>query len=100
MNIDETEILLDPRETHRSEVMALGRTVMANERTFLAFFRMALGLAAAGGGILQIWEHPFLRGLGITFIAASVIITAMGVSRYLRRKKSFEQVVALHASER
>jgi uncharacterized membrane protein YidH (DUF202 family) len=76
--------------------MALGRTVMANERTALSFLWTAIGLAGAGAGILKLWDHPGLDGLAFFFLTASVLMLALGWVGYWTRRKSFVAIADYH----
>ncbi len=97
--IREKEILRNLSDQHPGEILAIGRTVLANERTFLAFFRTALGLAAAGGGMLHLLEHPVFEGIGVGFIVAAVVCLAVGAVRYWQRRGLFNRIIARHESE-
>ena len=65
-----------------TDMLALGRTLMANERTFLGYVRTAVGFLAGGVGILMYFKHPILVVTGFVLIIASVIISTIGVRNY------------------
>jgi putative membrane protein len=58
------------------------RFTLANERTFLAYERTAIGLVAASVAVLQIfegWEHTVL---GVALLVAGTVASAGGYLRY------------------
>ena len=44
--------------------LAIGRTVLANERTLLSFVRTAVGQLAGGIGLIAYLKHPVIVGAG------------------------------------
>ena len=63
-------------------VLAIIRTTLANERTFLSFLRTALGLFLGGIGLIKFWGHPLVEVLGWVFIAAAAVLLGIGIFRY------------------
>ena len=58
------------------------RFTLANERTFLAYERTAIGLVAASVAVLQIfegWEHTLL---GVLLLLAGTVASVGGYLRY------------------
>jgi putative membrane protein len=68
--------------------LALERTRLANERTFMAYIRSALYLVIGGLALIQLEGHGELEWVGITSLAFSVIFAAIGMVRFytLRRQ--------------
>ncbi len=68
------------------------RFTLANERTFLAWIRTALGLIAGGVAVTQLLE-PFAvswgrRGLATALIAAGAAVAAASVRRWQRVQRA------------
>jgi putative membrane protein len=69
------------------EKLAIQRTIMANQSTFLAFLRTALYFMVAGLSIqslLKIKQGYWLEWL---FFTAAIVIFITGVINYLRHRK-------------
>jgi putative membrane protein len=68
--------------------LALERTRLANERTFMAYIRSALYLVIGGLALIQLEGHGELEWVGITALALSGIFGAIGMVRFytLRRQ--------------
>ena len=74
------------------DLMTIGRTIMANERTLLAFLRTALGFFLGGTAMIKYLNHPFFEGLGWVFIGVAPVLLAWGLYRYKRVKKVIKRV--------
>jgi len=58
------------------------RTILANERTFLAYLRTALTLFAAGVTFIRFFGIELLSIVGYIFIVFSVVLVVIGTIRY------------------
>jgi putative membrane protein len=64
------------------------RTYLANERTFLAWFRTGITLVALGLAAAQfltrdvIGDVPLRRGIAIGFVVSGIIMSLTGAARY------------------
>lgn len=74
------------RDLTLTDYLAIDRTVLANERTLLAYGRTALGMMVVGGTIIKFLEGWWLPGLGGAFIVAGLAVMGLGWRRYLRVK--------------
>lgn len=72
------------------DFLAADRTVLANERTFMAYIRTALALAAGGGTLIHFFETPLIKIGGILLIVLAVVILIWGIRRFLHYKRSLE----------
>ena len=61
---------------------AMHRTVLANERTFLAYIRTALTLFVAGISFIRFFGIAFLSFIGYIFILLSVVSVVFGTLRF------------------
>ncbi len=92
MNDDDDEDLVG-----RADPDSRARTYLANERTFLAWFRTGITLVALGLASAQFLTRdlvtgvPLRRGIAIAFVAAGLIVTVNGLSRYFRGSREIAQ---------
>jgi putative membrane protein len=81
----------------RADPDSRARTYLANERTFLAWFRTGMALVALGLASAQFLTRelvtglPLRRGIAIGFVAAGLIVTLNGLSRYFRGSYEIDQ---------
>jgi len=72
--------------------LAIDRTLLANERTVLAYLRGALTLFIAGVTFLHFFDTGMLLYIGIFCILLGLAIGILGVLRYLKMDKSIRIV--------
>lgn len=77
----------------RTDYLALARTKLANERTFLAYFRTFAVLLSSGFALIKIEALHSLEGLGYFFIVASIIIFTVGIVRFFLVRKSIRKIL-------
>ncbi len=69
------------------ELLAASRSVLSNERTFLAYQRTALTQLAVAATFIRFFDHPALTVVGWLLVPASVVTIVLGVLRYRRMRK-------------
>jgi putative membrane protein len=68
------------------------RFTLANERTFLAWIRTALALAAAGLGVIQLIDDlPGSEALGIALLALAFVTAATAYRRWAMNESSMRR---------
>ena len=75
-----------------SESLALIRTKMAADRTFLAYVSTSVGFAASGAGLLKFWEWQFAYVVGWALIFLSIVLVIVGVREYLKALRIYRLV--------
>ena len=72
----------------RTDFLAMERTKLANERTFLAYFRSFVVMTSSGFAVLKLEMLQQLLTLGYFFIVAGIMMLIIGVVRfyYVKRK--------------
>ena len=70
-----------------ANLLTIGRTTMANERTLLAFLRTSLAFCIAGIGMIKYLDHPLLGAIGWCFTVLAVLFFIWGIHRYRHVKK-------------
>jgi putative membrane protein len=73
-----------------SDILALVRTRMANDRTGLAYIRTTLSLMASGGGLITLFETPLAHIPGWILILAGVVVGIGGFRAYLRAHRIYK----------
>lgn len=74
------------------DFLALDRTIMANERTFLAWFRTAISLIAGGLAIIKFSEDLIFLISGVILIGMGFVIGLIGTIRYIRIHKRLAKI--------
>lgn len=72
--------------------LAIDRTILANERTVLAYLRGALTLFIAGVTFLHFFDKGVLLYIGILCVPLGLAVGFFGVLRYLKMDKSIRIV--------
>lgn len=68
--------------------LAYDRTVLANERTLLSYFRTAIALLAAGGTLIKLFAiEPGMVRLGYLLLAVGAISIVVGALRFIAVRK-------------
>ncbi len=72
----------------RTDVLAMQRTQLANERTFLAYFRTSIVFLSSGFAILRISVLSEIRDVGYFLAILAPILFLVGFLRffYVKRK--------------
>ena len=70
-----------------NDYLAIDRTVLANERSLLAYGRTSLAMLAIGGSCLKFFDSMWIQTLGVAFIGASIITMARGWARFRGMQK-------------
>ena len=81
-----------------SDMLAIGRTAMANERTLLSFISTSVGLLASSVGLIKFVEGPFFLILGWMLVPISLAFLIWGVIRYFRVKRLLQESHSLMKS--
>lgn len=77
----------------KSDYLALARTKLANERTFLAYFRTFTVLLSSGFALIKIEAlHSFIE-LGYFFIVSSILIITIGIVRFFFVRKTIRKIL-------
>ena len=82
----------DSAKREPSNLLTIGRTIMANDRTLLSFSRTSLAFFAAGIGLIKYLDHPAYDVIGWIFIGLAGAFLIWGTHRY-RHVKSILQAV-------
>ena len=72
----------EPGQLILRDHLAIDLTVLANERTFLAYIRTALTLFVVGASLIKFFDSLPATVIGWVFIPLGLIVLALGISRY------------------
>jgi putative membrane protein len=70
------------------EKLAIERTVMANQRTFLSFLRTSLYFSIAGLSIKQLLVFRYGSVVVVVFFMISFLLLVAGIATYVHQKKN------------
>lgn len=68
------------------EKLALQRTILANQSTFLSFLRTAMYFLVAGISINNLTSIKYGKIIELVFILVSVVLLVIGILNYRRQK--------------
>lgn len=75
--------------------LALDRTVLANERTFLAYGRTALGLFLGGLTLIKLFPSDFTVATGWVFVVSAVAVFIYGARRFFKMHGHYRSLAAM-----
>ncbi len=73
------------------EKLAIERTAMANDRTFLSFVRTSLYFAIAGISVNSLLNISYGWLIEILFLVLSVVILTVGFVKFYSQKKKLKE---------
>lgn len=80
-----------PLPLSTTDWLAIERTKLANERTFLAYFRTAFAILAGGITIVRLEVLQDIRALGYLFILLAPVVFFIGLWRMFSVKRRIER---------
>jgi len=78
---------------NRTELLPLARNKLANERTFLAYFRTFVVFPGSDMAVLKIELFHTVSIVGYFFIAMAFLILVIGIARFFYTKRQIEKMV-------
>lgn len=73
------------------EKLAIERTIMANDRTFLSFLRTSLYFSIAGMTINELVDLPYGNTAEIVFWLLAAIVLITGIAKYLSGNRKIQE---------
>ena len=80
------------KELSLQDQLAVARTVLANERSLLAFIRTSFSLLIAGITFIRFFEYASFIILGWIMLPLSLIVLTSGIIRYKKMKSLIHDV--------
>ncbi len=78
-----------------TDILAIARTELANQRTLLAYIRTSFFFMGLGLTIIGIDSFEKLKFLAIPLFMASPVIIFIGIITYYKEKRKIETIGAL-----
>ena len=72
--------------------LAAVRSILANERTFLAYQRTAVTTFAAAASFIKFFNIPALEVVGWLLLPVSALTAVLGIVRYQRMRRMIQQM--------
>lgn len=94
----ESKKIIEKIKGNPNEMLALGRTIMANERTLLSFITTWLALLAGGIGLIKFIDHPVVVFIGWVCIPVSFGFLIWGVKSYKSIQKILNTIADMDSS--
>ena len=82
----------EPSELQLTDHLAIDRTVLANERTLLAYGRTAIVLVASGATLLKHFDEADMQVAGVALIALGGVAAVVGIWRFLTFRRRISRV--------
>lgn len=74
------------------DYLAADRTVLANERTFMAYIRTSLALAAGGASLIHFFDPLVIKAGGVLLIALAILVLGWGIQRFIYYQRSLKSL--------
>lgn len=86
-------------EEHRTlaDSLAVDRTLLANERTGLAYLRTALGIVLGGLAVFRFFErqrHDVYEMMGILALVGAAVLAWVGIRNFRNNQKTYRTLYA------
>ncbi|WP_372643366.1 DUF202 domain-containing protein [Ancylomarina sp.] len=78
---------MEQNEIKLTDMLALERTNLANERTFLSYFRTSIVFLSSGFVILKIEDLQNLKTLAYILLIAAFFLLIVGIVRFIHVRK-------------
>lgn len=75
------------------DYLAIDRTKLANERTFLSYLRTSFYLILAGISFLQLKEFHDIQWIGYVLFFLSIILLPLGIYKYIKRNNDLKSII-------
>ncbi len=74
------------------DYLAVDRTMMANETSFMSYVRTALTLIAAGATLIKFFNEPTMQALGWGFVVVGGWLALNGYNRFRKTDQILHKV--------
>lgn len=82
----------DKRDIILRDWLAIDRTILANERTYLSYIRTALTLFIGGISFIKFFDITLVKITGWIFMPVGVIVFIVGSIKYFNMKKEMKRL--------
>jgi putative membrane protein len=74
------------------DYLAVERTVMANQRSFVACLRTMLSLVVAGASFIKFSGYQWMEIVGWVLVSLGIILAPIGAVRFLQMKRLIDEI--------
>lgn len=75
-----------------TDILAIDRTRLANERTFLGYFRSFIVIFSSGAAIIKLDFLDELHTLGVFFMIIGPLLLITGIARFFYVKRHIKKL--------
>jgi len=86
LKVDRSEMIL-------RDYLAIDRTILANQNTFLAYIRTALTLFVAGITFIRFFDQVVVEIVGWVFIPVGLATFVIGLIRYNKKRVVLDRIM-------
>ncbi len=72
--------------------LAIDRTILANESTFLAYIRTSLALVIGGAGVIKFFPSDYSLIIAFPFILGGAVTFLLGLKRYSKMATDIKSI--------
>ena len=83
---------IPPEEMSLRDYLAVERTVMANQRSFLACLRTMLSLVVAGASFIKFSGYRWMELVGWVLVSLGIVLAPIGTVRFLQMKRVIDEI--------
>jgi len=91
LRIDRSKMIL-------RDFLAIDRTILANQNTFLAYLRTALTLFVAGVTFIRFFDLTVVEIVGWIFIPVGLATFIIGLIRYNKKRRVLDKIMTVKKS--
>lgn len=86
---------MNPEQLTLGDHLARDRTILANERTYLSYWRTAFGFAAAGGTLIKLFPSEVSSQiLGGILLLVGICIALFGTWRFRTVQANLNRIIS------
>ncbi|MBN1213560.1 MAG: DUF202 domain-containing protein [candidate division Zixibacteria bacterium] len=93
LRIDRSKMIL-------RDFLAIDRTILANQNTFLAYIRTALTLFVAGVTFIRFFDLAVVEIVGWIFIPVGLATFIIGLVRYNKKRRVLDKIMTVKNAPR
>ncbi len=74
------------------DLLAIDRTILTNESTYLAYIRTGLTVAAAGASLFKFFDQEAIQILGVALTFTGIGVMVIGYTRFKKMAKRISRI--------
>ncbi|PLX04108.1 MAG: hypothetical protein C0595_04610 [Marinilabiliales bacterium] len=83
---------MEELKPNKSDLLALARSKLASERTFLAYFRIAVVFFSSGFAILKLGALRDITSIGYFLLVLAPLMMQIGIFHYYYTRRQLQKV--------